>query len=264
MIKFEERESVVLESDGQKIFGVLHRPLPQKKAPAVVLCHGLAGQKTGKYRLYVILAEQLAAAGIAALRIDFRGCGDSEGEFEQLTVASQTEDALTALDYLKKRPEIDHQRVGVFGRSFGGSVALLAAKQFPGTKSVALWAPIFDGSAWMDKWNQVKAGKLTKEQIGRLMVIHGQQAGYAFFEQMFSMNIGTALDAILKIPLLHIQGDKDIVVDSVQREKYRESRKSATAESRFIALPNSDHDFSYLPERLQAVEATVEWFKITL
>ena len=81
MRKIEERQSVVLENEGQKIFGILHRPIHVDSCPAVLICHGLAGHKTGQYRIYVILAEKLSEAGIASFRIDFRGSGDSEGKF---------------------------------------------------------------------------------------------------------------------------------------------------------------------------------------
>ena len=47
MHRFEDRQSVVIENDGQKIFGMLHRPLPIRKTPAVLMCHGFAGNKAG-------------------------------------------------------------------------------------------------------------------------------------------------------------------------------------------------------------------------
>src|ERR1700722_17738329 len=148
MPKFDHRESIVLENQGQKIFGILHRPvIPSDKYPAVLICHGLAGHKTGKYRIYVIFAEMLAKVGIASLRIDFRGSGDSEGDFSDMTLTSEVSDALLSLDFLKTVQDVDADRIGIFGRSIGGTVAFMTVHRDPAKciKSIATWAPIFDG-----------------------------------------------------------------------------------------------------------------------
>ena len=60
MSLYEDRESVVLENKGQKIFGIIHKPKVSGPIPAVLMCHGLGGHKTGKYRMYVLLAEKLS------------------------------------------------------------------------------------------------------------------------------------------------------------------------------------------------------------
>ena len=94
MEKIEEKEPVVFEIEGQKLFAVMHLPLHHHHLlPGVLMCHGLAGNKTGRYRLYVHLARELARLGIASLRVDFRGCGDSDGEFSDATVSGFLKDA---------------------------------------------------------------------------------------------------------------------------------------------------------------------------
>ncbi len=99
----EKRECITLKNHDEKIFAIFHQPitLGNEKAPAILICHGFAGQKTGRYRLYVTLAEELAKSGVAVLRLDFRGCGDSEGDFVNTTLAGEVSDALKGLEFLK-------------------------------------------------------------------------------------------------------------------------------------------------------------------
>lgn len=264
MTKTETREPVVLENSGQKIFGVMHLPTTGGKAPAVLICHGLAGHKCGRFRLYVDLAQKLAEAGIAALRIDFRGSGDSEGAFSDMTVESQIEDAMQGLDYLRHHPAVDSSRIGVFGRSFGGAIAVIAAKRQQDIKSIALWAPFFSGDPWLAHWKKVQCPTTSPEEKDMLMRVNGQLAGYAFFEEFFALDLKKELAPLQEIPMLHIHGDKDVRVSTDHADDYDTCRKHAKAETRFIRLPNSDHDFSHPPEQAIAIEETTEWFAQTL
>ncbi len=111
----ENRDAIVLFNGGQKMFGMLHRPVGVKRAPVVFMCHGFAGTKVGCYRIYVRLAEALARRGIASMRIDFRGCGDSEGEFQKTTLSGQVEDAMLTLKWLEEDEGLDVSRLGILG-----------------------------------------------------------------------------------------------------------------------------------------------------
>jgi uncharacterized protein len=260
----EEREPIVLHNQGQKIFGVLHRPLNATKSPAVLMCHGLGGHKVGRGRIYVMLAEKLAALGITSLRIDFRGSGDSEGEFSSMTVESEVSDALVALNALKTDPRVDADRIAIFGRSFGGVVAILAAHQFSDIKSLALWAPVFGSEQWQEKWKKVHAAPIDAHQRNALMSIEGLQPGYAFFKQLFALKLQEQLHDLHNIPMLHIHGEKDQIVDLSHARKYKEARGRAVAKSHFKLLSQTDHDFSHFPERDEALDETAAWFLKTL
>lgn len=264
MIKSETRECVVLENFGQKIFGVLHRPLHVKNYPAVLMCHGLAGHKTGKYRVYVHLAKKLAEAGIASLRIDFRGSGDSEGDFADMTLDGEVSDALKGLEFLQKDSHLDHSRIGLFGRSVGGIVALMTARRHGGIKSLGTWAPLFDATQWQDKWEILHSTELTPEHRHRMMSINGQIPGYDFLKQLFSMRMDEELKALENAPLLHIQGELDNIVNIEHANRYLQQRQHAKGKNKFIRLPASDHDFSDPKEQLIALDETCKWFVDTL
>lgn len=264
MSKFEERESVVLENAGQKIFGIVHRPLHQSSCPAVLICHGLAGHKTGKYRMYVILAEKLSELGIASLRIDFRGSGDSEGSFSDMTLEGEVSDALKGLELLSKLPYVDAQRIGLFGRSVGGTVALMTATRFRHIKSLAAWAPLFDGGQWVDQWKMLHSSGVSEEHRTAKMRINGQVPGIGFLRELFTIRMDEDLKVLEHLPFLHIHGEQDVIVAIEHAERYAKAREYAKGQNKFIRLPHSDHDFSHPQEQQLAVNETCQWFVNTL
>lgn len=260
----EERESIVLENHGQKIFGIIHKPKVAGPLPAVLMCHGLGGHKTGKYRLYVLLAEKLAEYGIATLRIDFRGCGDSEGHFSDMTIEGEVGDALLAIKYLHSLPWVDKNRIGIFGRSIGGTVAIITAGQSPYVKSLGVWAPLYDGHQWRDKWSLLHSPELSEEHKMEMMRVEGQLPGKQFFYELFGIEMEPLLDKINTLPMLHIHGEIDAIITLAHAEKFKEYRGRAKGANNFILLPQGDHDFSNPKEQQKALMATCEWFKATL
>ena len=83
----------------------------------------------------------LSKLGIGSLRFDFRGSGDSEGDFSKMTLESEVSDALLAMEYLRGRPEVAKDRIGIFGRSVGGTIAVMTASRTP-VSSVVAWFPL--------------------------------------------------------------------------------------------------------------------------
>lgn len=132
-------EHIDIDHDGRTLRGVLHLPTAPN-APAVALCHGFGGNRAEFGYTFVRLAERLAARGVAACRFDFAGCGDSDGDFADLTVSDQVAQALAVLDALAAHPAVDPDRLSLMGMSLGGLTAQLAAAKRP-VRSLALWAP---------------------------------------------------------------------------------------------------------------------------
>ncbi|HEX7930596.1 MAG TPA: alpha/beta fold hydrolase, partial [Sphingomicrobium sp.] len=121
------QEKVTFESDGLKLSGVLHVPegYAGRPLPAFIVCHGFVGSKDESHA--EIQAQMLEAFGYVALRFDFRCCGESEGERAQVRCFDQVADAKNALTWLAKRPEVDPERIGITGHSFGAAVAVYTA-----------------------------------------------------------------------------------------------------------------------------------------
>ncbi len=265
MDKYEERTEVVLQNHGQKVFGIFHRPTGIVKPPCVLFCHGLAGHKIGEHRVYVYLAEQLSKAGVASLRIDFRGSGDSEGEFSEMTLKGEVSDALLALNFLQDSPLIDAKRIGVYGRSFGAAVATIAAEKFGNIQSIALWAPIFDGHQWEEAWEMQESGEMDAKRRHQLMMVNGQLPSVEFYSEIFTMNLAAHIRKLSHVPFFLIHGEKDPIISIEHSERYVKVRsEDPAAKTEFIRIPHSDHDFTNPEEKQLALKLTTKWFKETL
>ena len=126
-------EEVSVMSGNVRLAGTLNLPDGAGPFPAVVLLSDMGSQdrdaRQGNYRMFAGLAASLARQGIAVLRLDDRGVGQSGGDGSQTTTAELVHDAQACLGYLRVRPSIDPARTGLIGHGEGGNVALLAAAQ---------------------------------------------------------------------------------------------------------------------------------------
>ena len=126
-----EAVSVTSQAGNVALAGTLSIPDGPGPFPAAVLLSDMGRQdrdaRQGSYRLFADLASSLARQGIAVLRLDDRGVGQSGGDGRLATTADLMRDAQAALSYLRVRPSINPARTGFIGHGEGGNVALLAA-----------------------------------------------------------------------------------------------------------------------------------------
>lgn len=128
---------ITLPSDGLELSGVLHIPdghRPGTRLPAFIVLHGFLGSKDESHA--EIQARMLESWGYAALRIDFRGCGESGGLRGYVLCLDQVADTRNALSWLAQRPEIDSARIGLIGHSFGAAVSVYTAGVDPRVAAV--------------------------------------------------------------------------------------------------------------------------------
>ncbi len=140
-MRYNERQ-IQFENGGEKIYGFLHLPTRPGPHPAVALLHGFGGNHIEPHALFPKAARAFAFAGVATLRFDFRGSGDSEGDFQDVTLNSEIQDAHCSLDYLASQPEIDAGRIGIGGLSLGGLIAACAAGSSARARTLFLWAAV--------------------------------------------------------------------------------------------------------------------------
>ncbi len=259
-----KREWASFENGGQKIFGVLHLPEGEEKAPVVIILHGFASHKVGTNRSYVIMSEALAKEGIATLRFDFRGNGDSEGDFAEMTFSGLVTDALAALHFVANDPRLDCDRIGLFGSSLGGAAGVVAASEYEKVKSLALWAPVASGLLWYRDWLVQNPEKGSADPSLALASYRGVKVNPLFQSEFAKLDAPKTLQALDHLPLLHIHSEKDAHISLLHQKAYVESRKDAKGASRFLTFPDSEHMLGRSPFFPKVVEEAISWFKTHL
>lgn len=120
-------EPVHFFSDGLRLSGQFTRGAgarPGEPRPTIVCLHGYTGRKEIYMPGYV---RELSAAGYHTLDFHHRGFGESEGVRLRNKPWDQVDDVRSAMIWLRQRPDVDIQRIGLYGTSFGGSVGMMAA-----------------------------------------------------------------------------------------------------------------------------------------
>jgi pimeloyl-ACP methyl ester carboxylesterase len=118
---------VQFQAGGNTLAGVLVLPVSPGPYPAVVFLNGSgAADRTGN-KAFPHVWAQLARRGFACLSWDRPGVGKSSGDFEAQSFDDRAREALAAVQFLRSRPEIRPDRIGLWGFSQGGAVAPLAA-----------------------------------------------------------------------------------------------------------------------------------------
>jgi fermentation-respiration switch protein FrsA (DUF1100 family) len=175
-------EKVTIASDGIALSGVLHIPETRKQGerlPAFLVLHGFLGSKDESHaEIQTRILEEL---GYAALRFDFRGCGESGGKRGYVLCMDQVADTRNALTWLAQRPEIDPDRIGVIGHSFGAAVAVYTGgvdRRVAAVISSCGWGHgerkfrgQHPGEAWNRFTDMLERNRRHKEQTGESLMV---------------------------------------------------------------------------------------------
>jgi uncharacterized protein len=199
------RESFSLVSDGNTIRGQILFPSarPAMLYPALIICHGIPGSGTPRPLDdpgYEELAEDFTSSGIAAVIFNFRGCGDSGGNFDMM---GWVRDLEAVLDKTLNTPHIDPTRVMLLGFSGGGAAAIRVAAESARVFGVAAAGTpahfgIFEKSAadvvadfkerglirdpgfppdpdrWIDGFTQIEPRRwIAQVQAKHILIVHG-------------------------------------------------------------------------------------------
>lgn len=255
---------VIFDSAGFQLVSMLHRPerSPTTSNPSVLFLHGFTGQKTEAHRLFVKTARALARAGFIALRFDFRGSGDSGGEFEEVTVSGWRRDARVAFDILLRQPGVDAKRIGVVGLSMGGAVACHLAAGEPRVKSLALWSAVANGADVVGVVGSPESLKhLAKHGWADRM---GNKVSAKFVKEFRAMRPPADLKrSRCPVFIAHGAADETVPVEQAnQFEAAARTRRSRLVEK--LIIPFANHTYANLALEARLIKATVAWFQRTL
>ncbi|MBF9018776.1 MULTISPECIES: S9 family peptidase [unclassified Oceanispirochaeta] len=213
-----ESHSVMIPTRDSTIPATVIIPATDGKFPLVIMAHGHGGSKdeNGGYKN---IAEELGKHGIATVRIDFAGCGESTESFQLNTLSNMIDDVDLSIEFLVANYPIDKNSIGIFGYSMGGRIALaMATDGMHDFDGMVLLAPAVDADTMVgflggqDAWDGFYTTALADGYTDFTTIFGAkQELSLQWFEDLLAYN---PLDraANYKGEALVIYGEDDFVV----------------------------------------------------
>lgn len=232
------RERVTIDGDHGKLQAVIQKPdlKPGQQCPMVVFCHGFGGTKEGP--LFELITDSLQKHGIASIRFDFNGHGESEGKFEEMTVPNEINDAKKVVEYVRDLRYVS--KIALVGHSQGGVVASMTAGEMGSDISaVVLMAPAavlrddaIRGSTFGKQYNPLDPPEYVE-------LWGPQRLGRNYIKTAFSLPIYETA-ANYHGPALIIHGNGDRIVPYTYGLRFHQQWKG----SEYVLQEYFDHGFS--------------------
>lgn len=239
-----------------ELAGTLSLPKKEGKFPTVILISGSGQQNRDSeimgHKPFLVIADYLTRNGIAVLRYDDRGVGESKGNPTLSTSADFANDGAAAIAYLKTRKEINPKKIGIIGHSEGGMIApMLAANDKSLAFLVLLAGTGVPGDVLLvDQNYQVgKLSGITEAELQEAKVVN--QSIYTIVKENSSLEqVKTKLKA-------YFQTNIDAMPEA-ERPSQKEIEIALEKEVNGIATPWLRYFISYNPkENLQKVKCPV-------
>ena len=228
-------------SNGKRLCGIISNPKSdsvKESGTIIIMCHGLGSNKD--YIPYITLQDKINALGITTFRMDLLGHGESDGEFDDLTLTETIDDILCAKHELERR---GYGNIGYIGTSFGGVGGIMVAslEQF---KFLILISP----PTHYDISEMVKSSIHMLRELVKINKATEKRKAHP--NMRFFMDYGSydSYDAAKKItaPVLIIHGNKDNIVPLA---KSRELKKRIKG-SKLKVIRDADHHYTTAQNKL--------------
>ncbi|NCO12295.1 MAG: hypothetical protein COZ34_05125 [Candidatus Pacebacteria bacterium CG_4_10_14_3_um_filter_34_15] len=243
---------------GLFLSAIVERPNKEGIFPTVLFLHGFKGYK--EEPTYVDLAKRFLKHGIASVRFDASGFGDSEGTLENsYRFSNFITDTEVIYEWLLQRDFIDAEKIGVIGQSMGGAQAILFASNHPELKIIcAISPPNKIGTndalgAIKDEWKNKGYLEEMSSRYGKKIKIP-----YAYLEDAMQYDFENLVHKIT-LPLLVVLGEKDNIVLPSQTEKVFNAGNEPKTLMRF---GNMDHFYKKNERVLKEINEEITNFVI--
>ena len=242
----------ITNRSGHTLRGILNLPdacLEGGKAPVVMNLHGFGGNKCGYKNLHVQQARALEKNGVAFVRFDFYGNGESDGEFEDMTFTGLMEDAEDIFNWVKGQDWTDEEQIILMGHSMGGYVASTMAPKLNPAKLI-LQAP--GAAMWIGGLERVQA----MEEKGIFSAdIEGLRFSTTFNKTMHPYEPFAAAKGY-EGPVLLVKGSEDQMVYEEICQKYLDVYGDKCT---FVLVEGGNHNFASIPTRKAVEEAILRF-----
>jgi uncharacterized protein len=225
----------------------------RRRVPGVVFFHGFTGDRMESHWIFVKCARALAKAGIASLRFDFYGSGESEGEYREASLRGEIADARAAVNFFRCQG-IDADRLGLLGLSLGGVIAAILAPDCH-ARALVLWSAPAHPSQLR---TLAKTSTVSIPGRGDLREYAAHEVSPRFLGDLDKIQ---PLESIARFqaPTLIIHPEKDEYFSLADPEDYIRAAGAAIKEK--VIVQGADHTFSSILWEREVISRTMRWFR---
>lgn len=241
----------LINRSGHTLRGILNLPQNKEKVPVVVNIHGFGGNKSGYKNLHTQMARVLETAGIACVRFDLYGNGESDGEFEDMRFTGCLEDVEDIVAWTKEQPWAKEGALILSGQSMGGYLASCAAPELQ-PDALVLLCP--GAGMWKGALERAEAFEAKGIFVADVEGLKFPTAFNRDLHQYEPFSTAKGYEG----PVLLIRGTKDELVDEATCDKYRELYGDKCT---YISVEGGNHNFSSVAAREVCNKAITEYVK---
>lgn len=255
---------ITIKVNKLSLSGVLHLPekVVFKKTPLIVILHGFIGSKVGEHRLFVKAARYFSDIGYAVFRFDFSGCGESDGDYANVTVTKQLSEVQAVLNELSTIAEVDANNIILIGHSLGGAIASLTAAKDNRIAKLILWSPV--GKPYEDITNIIGPQAVHKAMLNGVVDYNGFYVSHSFLADLKNHHPLKEIRSYKKIALIiHAEEDEDVPKEHAARYYKSLQQRPISKQVNLHYIKGSDHTFSSYTFENELFTTTVNWLKQT-
>lgn len=280
-------KAVNIYCDGTRLSGDIFFPNTYKegdKLPAIVLCTGWGGNKGNLNRTY---APAFAAAGLVVLTFDYRGWGESDSRLviegamptpdengmvtvkakairELVDPVDQLEDIQSALDYLEGEPMVDKNRIGIWGTSNGGGLAIHTTANDPRIKVVVSQVGSMDGK-WVKQYypniheREIKRARGEMDAVPQGVDQLGQLKGTPYLERIADYSPINEVDK-LKVPTFLMDVENEHLFNPKEHSGKIYQLIKDRVDAEYVIIPGIKHYGIYKEAFPKSLKLATDWF----
>jgi pimeloyl-ACP methyl ester carboxylesterase len=229
--------NLFFNANGYKLAGTLHLP-DSSKPPVVIGCHGLFANRTSPKQ--ISLAKACNDHGLAYLRFDHRGCGESQGVFNKVTsLPGRCHDLHQAIAAMQHHPRVSGL-IALFGSSFGGTVVLAYAARYQVPAVITYAAP--------SNSTDIRHSNVRDDQ--------GNRPHPALLSDALGFDIIPGLKNVSNILITHCRNDETVPVDHALQ-----IHANVGPPKELKIFPGGDHRMSSPQYQQQFETLFIHWLK---
>ncbi|GAE36748.1 alpha/beta hydrolase family protein [Halalkalibacter akibai] len=240
-----------------KLSASIHYPdSATELAPAIIFVHGFIGNKVGAHRLFYQAANYLTQNGFICFRFDFGGCGESDGEYEHVTVTKQLDELNAAIEYVSGLKGVNPEEITLIGHSLGGAITALTAPKYPQFKQVVLWSPV--ARPYTDITSITGEEAVQTAEIEGTFDYNGFLLSHAFFTDLKQHDpLQTITSYQGDVLLIHGDQDHDVPVKNINLYLEFLQRKGQATD--YTLISGGDHTFANHHWKKRLFKETTSW-----